>query len=69
MIKNNKLLIIAMALLTLMIFFIPTYSYATNPIDNPNYYEPGTIKPEDTIGITEKANKIFNYIYNKNIYI
>lgn len=62
MIKNNKLLIIAMAILTLMIFFIPTYSYATNPIDNPNYYEPGTIKPEDTIGITEKANKILPVI-------
>lgn len=62
MIKNNKILIIAIALLALIIFFIPTYSYATNPIDYPNYYEPGTIKPEDTIGITEKANKILSVI-------
>lgn len=65
MIKNNKLLIIAIALLALTIFFIPTYSYATNPgspIDNPDGYKPGPIDSGDTIQIGVKANTILSII-------
>ena len=38
MIKNNKILIIAIMLLAITMLFIPTYSYATgigSPIDKP----------------------------------
>ena len=63
MIKNNKLVIIAIVFLILILFAIPTYSIATgNPIKNLDYYEPGAIKPEDITGITEKANKILSVI-------
>lgn len=65
MIKNNKQLIIVIALLALIIFFIPTYSYATNPgspLDNPNGYKPGSIDPGDTTQIVSKANKILGAI-------
>lgn len=61
MIKNNKLLIIAMALLTLMIFFIPTYSMASsNPIDNPDSFKPSGAG--DATKVVSKANTILGVV-------
>lgn len=65
MIKNNKILIIAIMLLAITMLFIPTYSYATNPgspIDNPNGFKPGPIDSGDSTQITSKANKILGAI-------
>ena len=65
MIKNNKLLIIIIAFLTLIIFFVPTYSCAASPgspIDNPGGYEPDPIDSEDTTQIVLKANPILSVI-------
>lgn len=65
MIKNNKILIIAIMLLAITMLFIPTYSYATgigSPIDKPGDYKPGSIDPGDTTQIVSKANKILGAI-------
>ena len=63
MIKNNKLLIIAIAFLVFTIFALPIYSIATdNPIDNPDKYKPGDISTTDSDEIVNKVNSILNAI-------
>ena len=61
MIKNNKLVIIAIVFLILILFAIPTYSIATgNPIDNPGNYKPGGISSTDKI--VNRVNPILGTI-------
>lgn len=65
MIKNNKLLIIAIMLLAITMLFIPTYSYATgigSPIDKPGDYRPGGISSTDSDKIVNKVNPILGTI-------
>ena len=63
MIKNNKLVIIAIVFLILILFAIPTYSIATgNPIDNPGNYKPGGISSTDSDKIVNKVNPILGTI-------
>ena len=70
MIKNNKLLIIAIAFLVFTIFALPIYSIATdNPINNPDKYKPGDISSTDSNAIVEKANPILGAITTIGIVI
>lgn len=63
MIKNNKLVIIAIVFLILILFAIPTYSIATeNPIDNPGSYKPGGISSTDSDKIVNRVNPILGTI-------
>ena len=63
MIKNNKLVIIAIVFLILILFAIPTYSIATvNPIENPENYEPGGISSTDSDKIVNRVNPILGTI-------
>ena len=63
MIKNNKLVIIAIVFLILILFAIPTDSIATgNPIDNPGNYKPGGISSTDSDKIVNKVNPILGTI-------
>lgn len=65
MIKNNKLLIIAIMLLAITMLFIPTYSYATgigSPIYKPGDYKPGGISSTDSDKIVNKVNPILGTI-------
>ena len=63
MIKNNKLVIIAIVFLILILFAIPTYSIATwNPIDNPGNYKPGGISSTDSDKIVNRVNPILGTI-------
>lgn len=65
MIKNNKISIIVITFLTVIMLFIPTYSYATSigsPIDDPGAYKPGAINSGDTTQIVSKANTILGAI-------
>lgn len=72
MIKNNKILIIAIMLLAITMLFIPTYSYATgigSPIDKPGDYRPGAIDQGDTTQIVSKANTILSVITTVGIIV
>lgn len=63
MIKNNKLVIIAIVFLILILFAIPTYSIAIgNPIDNPGNYKPGGISSTDSDKIVNRVNPILGTI-------
>ena len=63
MIKNNKLVIIAIVFLILILFAIPTYSIATvNTIYNPGNYKPGGISSTDSDKIVNKVNPILGTI-------
>lgn len=61
MIKNSKLFVF-MILFFIMLILIPTFSFATSPIDNPDYFKPGAPNKTDSDKVVNKVKPIMNAI-------
>lgn len=64
MVKQKKcLMILVLIILSLFIIAtIPSYSMASNPIDDPNSYKPDNIMNSDATTLVEKIKPIINII-------
>ena len=64
--KFLKLLII---MLLISLFFLPTISMASDPLDDPNAFRPGNFESGDTNVIVGKANNIITIIVNLGLIV
>ena len=68
MIKNNKLLIITV-IFFILIILMSTIVMASNPIDNPDIYDPSKTGIGDITAVTTKANQIIGIIVTIGIVV
>ncbi len=62
MIKNKTIIIFLAIFFILATFIIPTFCMASNPIDDPDQYRPGSVTTGDEEIIKNRANTIIGAI-------
>ena len=68
MYKKKFLKLLTIMLLT-SLFFLPTISMATDPLEDPNDFKPGNFGSDDTNVIVGKANNIITIIVNLGLIV